>query len=125
MHFLTILTVALSATVASSHTVKCLPGRSGGDAKAIREGISYLRAQGTKTRTLGPGECERPSCSYNTGIFWCNDSKKTRSMGFVHIAEGAQVLYDECPSLRGKRGGIAGELDHPDLWRVQVGWADC
>ncbi|KAL4793143.1 hypothetical protein BDV19DRAFT_391367 [Aspergillus venezuelensis] len=125
MRLLTLLTVALSATLASTHTVNCNIGRAGGDAKRLREGISYLRVNTHRTRTLGPGECERPSCSWNSGIFWCNDSKKPRTIAMRHIADGAQVLYDECPSLRGRRGGLTGELDHPDEWRVQIGWADC
>ncbi|KAL4947705.1 hypothetical protein BDW69DRAFT_189948 [Aspergillus filifer] len=122
---LNLLIIALSATLASTHTVNCNTGRAGGDAKRIREGINYLRVNAHRARTLGPDECERPSCSYNSGNFWCNDSKKPRTMAMGHIADGAQTLYDECPNLKWRRGGITGELDHPDEWRVQNGWADC
>ncbi|KAL4924950.1 uncharacterized protein BDV17DRAFT_273107 [Aspergillus undulatus] len=126
MKLLTLLAVALATiTTTTAHTVKCGNGRGGGDAKAIREGIAYLRSKGDMTRTLGPGQCERPSCSWNSGIFWCNDDKKhSRTMKMVHMAEGAQVIYDECPSIRGRRGGIGGEVDHPDHWRVKVGYAE-
>ena len=40
----------------------------------IDVGIEYLR----RLRSLpglgpGPGRCSRVSCSYNAGIYWCND----------------------------------------------------
>lgn len=37
-------------------------------------GIEYLRGvSGTPGEGPGPGTCGRVSCSYNTGIHWCND----------------------------------------------------
>lgn len=41
---------------------------------ALWDGIDYLRRIGGKpTASAGPSTCARVSCSYRTGIFWCND----------------------------------------------------
>jgi hypothetical protein len=44
------------------------------DIRHGREGVAYLRGvPGTPTLPAGPGRCERVSCSWELGIWWCND----------------------------------------------------
>lgn len=40
----------------------------------LSQGIDHLRGLGGRARSGGgPGACGRVSCSYGTGIWWCND----------------------------------------------------
>jgi hypothetical protein len=42
--------------------------------KPISNGIKYLRGLSGHPRAgPGPGNCARVSCSYQSGIWWCND----------------------------------------------------
>lgn len=49
-------------------------GRFSASVGPIREGISYLRRVGGQpVMGPGPGNCGSVSCSYDSGIYWCND----------------------------------------------------
>lgn len=49
---------------------------------AWESGMDYLaRVPGKPVNGPGPGECGRVSCSYNTGIWWCNDVSAKNVMG--------------------------------------------
>ncbi|KAL2869088.1 uncharacterized protein BJX67DRAFT_348770 [Aspergillus lucknowensis] len=92
----------------------------------VKEGIKYLRKVGGKPHLgRGPRKCGRVSCSWDTGIFWCNDDTKPRSLpSFNNIADGAQVILSRCcPDL--SCGVFSGELNHPDKWRAVVQRAHC
>ncbi len=44
------------------------------DTERIKQGANYLRGlSGTAVMGPGPGRCFRVSCSYKSGITWCND----------------------------------------------------
>jgi hypothetical protein len=44
------------------------------DEQVIETGIAYLRrVQGQPVLGPGPSKCGRVSCSYDSGIWWCND----------------------------------------------------
>src|SRR3954468_14109313 len=50
-------------------------GANSGNANALQDGINYLRGiSGSCRANPGPGSCGRVSCSYNVGIFYCNDN---------------------------------------------------
>lgn len=68
------------------------------DPGRIQEGINYLRGiAGQPYLGPGPGVCSRPSCSYNSAIWWCNDKRDIAVLpGFNTIADCAQVLKNAC-----------------------------
>ncbi|OJJ08162.1 hypothetical protein ASPVEDRAFT_143667 [Aspergillus versicolor CBS 583.65] len=101
-------------------TLMC-EGEKTADTKHIKEGIKYLRKVKGSPH-LGPWDCGRVSCSYYSGIVWCNDSPNSKTLpSFTNIAEGAQVIIDGCD----KKGQVVGYLDHSDHWRVVLVDADC
>lgn len=56
-----------------AYTLRCSPN-NGVTQGPVKEGIEYLRkVRGQPHLGRGPRKCERVSCSWNTGIFWCND----------------------------------------------------
>lgn len=68
------------------------------DQAAIVDGISYLRGvKGSPANGPGPGSCGRVSCSYDAGIWWCNNDEKSKIIGdFSMIADGAQQIWNDC-----------------------------
>ncbi|KAI9371572.1 hypothetical protein BJX61DRAFT_543515 [Aspergillus egyptiacus] len=91
----------------------------------VQDGIEYLRkVPGHPHLPAGPKRCERVSCSYNTGIFWCNDNDTPRTLpSFNNIADGAQVIFTWCG--KGKHDLFSGELSHDDKWRAVVERSRC
>ncbi|KAH7349739.1 hypothetical protein B0T11DRAFT_332784 [Plectosphaerella cucumerina] len=80
----------------------------------IQSGINYLRRVRGKPRAgAGPSKCGRVSCSYNSAIYWCNDSNKPKTLNsFGSIADGAQYIMGKCKSVaillvKPKTGGQA------------------
>ncbi|KAJ5903360.1 hypothetical protein N7504_005743 [Penicillium tannophilum] len=52
---------------------------------------------GKPTNGPGPGNCGRVSCSYGTGVFWCNDATVSKTLGsFDDIRDGLTLLYLAC-----------------------------
>ncbi|KAF7717462.1 Uncharacterized protein PECH_000489 [Penicillium ucsense] len=86
----------------------------------ITNGIKYLRGvSGQPTAGPGPGNCARVSCSYAAAIWWCNDNTFTKVLpGFYNIADGAQVLKNQCWTGGGQK--FSGQLFHDDKWNVIV-----
>ncbi|KAL4796964.1 hypothetical protein BDV19DRAFT_387833 [Aspergillus venezuelensis] len=120
MRFTNAHLLSLSAAAASAHDVVCFRFEETAPVEFIRDGIDYLRrGKETDMAHLDPDMCWRVSCSYDTAISWCNpDKEKDKSMSFFHIAEGAQVIIDECAYMKG--AAMAGIVDHPDKWQVIV-----
>ncbi|KAK3988490.1 hypothetical protein QBC44DRAFT_397908 [Cladorrhinum sp. PSN332] len=93
----------------------------------IREGISYLRGlSGQAVNGPGPRNCSRVSCSWNSGIWYCNNNSFNKAMPWFHIANAAQVLVDQC-SWHGGAWGILtrGERWHDDQWFAIVASSTC
>ncbi|KAL2801847.1 hypothetical protein BJX63DRAFT_146361 [Aspergillus granulosus] len=89
----------------------------------IHDGIRYLRK--VKGQPVNdPGQCGRVSCSGNSAIWWCNLDPDHRKVlpSFNNIADGAQVIADNC-----RRGPnrVRGKLGHRDRWQVIVQHAKC
>ncbi|XWW97940.1 hypothetical protein V2A60_005936 [Cordyceps javanica] len=93
--------------------------------KAIRDGAAYLRNQppGRPTNGPGPNNCGRVSCSYRSGIWWCNDSTSTKSLdGWDWIANSAQRITEVCdPGSEWTSGRNHGDGD----WSTIVQDARC
>ncbi|KAL0936075.1 uncharacterized protein CTRU02_208290 [Colletotrichum truncatum] len=108
--------------------VKCQdPKLRAGRVYAWQEGISYLRrVPGKPVGGPGPGECGRVSCSWNTGIWWCNDDDKEKTLeSFRDIADGAQAGYLECTDTRYHEVWANGRMTHKtDNWNVIVALVD-
>ncbi|OJI97986.1 hypothetical protein ASPVEDRAFT_79657 [Aspergillus versicolor CBS 583.65] len=86
------------------------------DVPEIEVGIQYLR--GVKGEPHLDGHtCERVSCSWNSGIYWCNDRNTHRHLpGYYNIADGAAEIYRICQPVFGSTG----TLYHNDDWRVLI-----
>ncbi|KAK3988720.1 hypothetical protein QBC44DRAFT_370765 [Cladorrhinum sp. PSN332] len=82
--------------------------------KAIREGIRYLESKSTMCR-LAPRECQRVSCSWNSGIYWCNEGDEEHARPCRDLAEFARKVYDKCKVKAAPlmlRWWVAGEYYH-------------
>ncbi|KAL2786441.1 hypothetical protein BJX66DRAFT_312698 [Aspergillus keveii] len=97
------------------HTVICGKGY-GTSAKYVKKGIQSLRKK-AGVPFSGPHQCRRVYESHGTEILWCNDADHDRELpSYNYIADGIQVVLNECNT----KGGISGEIDHPDHWRANV-----
>ncbi|KAB8272197.1 hypothetical protein BDV30DRAFT_133364 [Aspergillus minisclerotigenes] len=92
--------------------------------RRIEEGIRYLHSvPGQPTNGPGPGNCGRVSCSYNSAIWWCNDNTSPKTLpGFYNIAQGAQVVINQCDPTGVY---VSGEENHADKWRAVVRYNVC
>ncbi|KAI0117732.1 hypothetical protein GGR51DRAFT_555016 [Nemania sp. FL0031] len=93
----------------------------------IRQGISYLRKiHGDCTNGPGPGNCSRVSCSYSSGIWFCNDNPRPMSVPCSTFGDRAWDIVEKCyafgdfptDSVHGQDFDAAG-------WNVIVAGADC
>ncbi|QPH04982.1 hypothetical protein C2857_002402 [Epichloe festucae Fl1] len=96
----------------------------------LSQGIDHLRGLGGRARSGGgPGACGRVSCSYGTGIWWCNDSKDAKTLeGWGSIADGAQKVWTSCAGRLDDgfhAGKVSGQAFHWTGWSVIVRQNDC
>ncbi|PYH96552.1 hypothetical protein BO71DRAFT_174587 [Aspergillus ellipticus CBS 707.79] len=76
-----------------------IPGRLSETATTdwIRSGISYLKGlDGNCGVTAGPAACARISCSYDSGIYLCNDNKKRLNVKCSKLAAYAEDIIEKC-----------------------------
>ncbi|KAK1760059.1 hypothetical protein QBC47DRAFT_408176 [Echria macrotheca] len=61
----------------------------------INQGIDYLRTvKGKPHIGPGPNQCSRVSCSYDSAIYWCNDSDRELYLdNFGVIADAAKSIW--------------------------------
>ncbi|KAI2631565.1 hypothetical protein GGS26DRAFT_598636 [Hypomontagnella submonticulosa] len=89
----------------------------------IREGIDYLRGKsGQCHMQAGPGVCSRISCSYDSGIFWCNDNKHDVTTDCSDWANYAQDILDKCETNDGQ---IRGQEFSSENWNILIGRGNC
>ncbi|KAI3331972.1 hypothetical protein HD806DRAFT_175991 [Xylariaceae sp. AK1471] len=63
----------------------------------ITEGIAYLRKiQGNCTNGPGPANCSRVSCSYSSGIWFCNDNAYPMSVPCSTFGDMADDIIQKC-----------------------------
>ncbi|KAL4873628.1 hypothetical protein BDV12DRAFT_192070 [Aspergillus spectabilis] len=94
--------------------VKCGVWEEAG-AVNIMDGIRYLEeVEGRPTMGPGPGECSRVSCSWDDAIFWCNDTRDTKTLrSFKDIAIGASAIYSKCTyNSNGPFQSVSGQAFH-------------
>lgn len=71
----------------------------------IRQGIDYLRKiHGDCTNGPGPGNCSRVSCSYQSGIWFCNDNPHPISVPCSAFGDRAWDIVEKCYAHGGKCG---------------------
>jgi hypothetical protein len=118
---------------------------------AINQGITYLRkVKGKPRASAGLSRCWRVSCSYDSGIYWCNDvrrwffltpgsfcvawchsdyffqSKSPKMLNsFGSIADGAQYIATRCKRGSGVSQYTAGNVFHKTNWNVIVREDNC
>ncbi|KAI0018972.1 hypothetical protein F4780DRAFT_793781 [Xylariomycetidae sp. FL0641] len=64
---------------------------------AILHGISYIgKLKGNCGASPGPNVCGRISCSYDSGIWWCNDKPESVQYPCDKFASWAQVIASSC-----------------------------
>ncbi|PNY28164.1 Uncharacterized protein TCAP_01923 [Tolypocladium capitatum] len=104
----------------SRSKVICSEGLFGKPSRwAIADGIAYLlKLRGHPRNQGGPGACGRVSCSYDSAIWWCNDSKQPKTLdGWFEIADGAAWIAGEC--------FYGGQVFDAHDWNVIVRSASC
>ncbi|KAI1202352.1 hypothetical protein F5X97DRAFT_319507 [Nemania serpens] len=63
----------------------------------IRQGVAYLRKiHGDCTNGPGPGNCSRVSCSYRSGIWFCNDNPHSISVPCSAFGDRAWDIVEKC-----------------------------
>ncbi|KAK4225369.1 hypothetical protein QBC38DRAFT_530951 [Podospora fimiseda] len=102
---------------------------------AIDEGIDYLnQVKGRPWLPKGFGTCARVSCSWDSGIFWCNDNDFTYELdSFKQIAGGAQIIHNYCKAWSEQQTRkytpedaylTSGQTFFPNNWNVIVALVD-
>ncbi|KAL2860917.1 uncharacterized protein BJX67DRAFT_375715 [Aspergillus lucknowensis] len=107
----------------SNSNFNCFGRWGGAQMEVIEDGIEYLRGvDGRPNMGPGPGNCGRVSCSYNSGIYWCNDADETKTLNsFGSIADGAQKVVDECQRhILDNPTQSSGQVFHYTDWNVIV-----
>ncbi|CEL10458.1 hypothetical protein ASPCAL13577 [Aspergillus calidoustus] len=109
---------------AVKHNVDCTNG-SWTKTSLIRDGVEELRLKAASNMRpyLGSKKCATVACERGAAIMWCNDNDYERLLPSWHnVADGAQVILNECSM---HSGDVRGTLDHNDHWRVLVGLGKC
>ncbi|POR37794.1 Uncharacterized protein TPAR_01987 [Tolypocladium paradoxum] len=93
--------------------------------RGYSEGIDYLRNHGgVPHMPAGPSACSRVSCSYNTGIWWCNDAREEKALlSFGSISDGAVYIWTQCGNNSWKQ--VGGQVFHYTDWNVILRQQDC
>ncbi|KAH7131336.1 hypothetical protein EDB81DRAFT_950651 [Dactylonectria macrodidyma] len=102
-------------------------GRGSAATLAIRDGIDYIKDNWFGANCVveaGPKKCQRFTCSWNSAIWLCNDTKKKINVPCRYIAYSAEKIIDKCgwydwePRVQGQRF-------HNQDWNVIVGKDSC
>ncbi|KAI1121438.1 hypothetical protein F5Y10DRAFT_288466 [Nemania abortiva] len=93
----------------------------------IRQGISYLhKIHGNCTNGPGPGNCSRVSCSYSSGIWFCNDNPHPTSVPCSAFGDRAWDIIQKCYSYGDfPTDSVHGQAFDTADWNVIVAGADC
>ncbi|KAI1188780.1 hypothetical protein F5B17DRAFT_451362 [Nemania serpens] len=93
----------------------------------IRQGIDYLRKiHGDCTNGPGPGNCSRVSCSYQSGIWFCNDNPHPISVPCSAFGDRAWDIVEKCYAHGDfPTDCVHGQAFNATGWNVYVAGADC
>ncbi|KAK4189820.1 hypothetical protein QBC35DRAFT_121760 [Podospora australis] len=97
--------------------------------RRLSQGVEYLNKVKPPPPALGPGpgKCDRVSCSYWTGIIWCNDDTKRKELaGWKNVAAAAEYLRQRCEIATSNTYEHAGgQVFLEDNWNVVVLREEC
>ncbi|KAI0122898.1 hypothetical protein BJ170DRAFT_698056 [Xylariales sp. AK1849] len=89
------------------------------------EGLDYLRKlSGDCHGVTGPNKCGRLSCSWNAGIWFCNDNDHEIHVSWLAVIHAADTIYYGCRD-QAMVTQIHGQVFHADGWNVILGKAPC
>ncbi|KAK4450293.1 hypothetical protein QBC34DRAFT_379493 [Podospora aff. communis PSN243] len=95
------------------------------DFLALDAGINYLKGlQGSCRNPPGPGFCGRVSCSWGSGIYYCNDNRHEIWVPCRDLGDVAHSIVSRCAD-RGANGRTLGQAFHSGNWNVIVAAGDC
>ncbi|KAK0666396.1 hypothetical protein QBC41DRAFT_150349 [Cercophora samala] len=117
----------LASALVEPETWDCnVPGEDQSNYR-INQGVEYLRSLSGKA-VNNPGKCGRVSCSYHTGIYWCNEDTVDMELEWGKIADGAKSIIHFCQEEDDKgvykSKGIGHWKDKYSV-RVQEDWDNC
>ncbi|KAI1378107.1 hypothetical protein F4677DRAFT_414434 [Hypoxylon crocopeplum] len=88
----------------------------------IQEGIDYLSGKSGQCYIGGgPRVCTRISCSYKSGISWCNDNEEPLWIDCALWSAYAQDIVDQCQTHDASSRVRGQEFDN-DSWNILVGY---
>ncbi|KAI0459602.1 hypothetical protein F5B21DRAFT_499282 [Xylaria acuta] len=93
----------------------------------IRQGITYLhKVHGNCTNGPGPGNCGRVSCSYGSGIWFCNDNPHPMSVPCSTFGDRAWDIVEKCYAFGNfPTDSVHGQAFDIEGWNVIVAGTDC
>ncbi|KAI0196142.1 hypothetical protein EV127DRAFT_466492 [Xylaria flabelliformis] len=93
----------------------------------IRQGIAYLhKIHGNCTNGPGPGNCARVSCSYGSGIWFCNDNSHPTSVPCSTFGDRAWDIIEKCYAFGNfPTDSVHGQAFDTAGWNVIVAGTDC
>ncbi|KAI1432605.1 hypothetical protein GGR50DRAFT_696875 [Xylaria sp. CBS 124048] len=94
----------------------------------IRQGVSYLhKIPGDCNIGPGPANCTRVSCSYSSGIWFCNDSPQLISVPCATLGDRAYDIVDKCYAYGTgfPTDSVVGQVFDTANWNVIVAGVDC
>jgi len=108
--------------------INCDAGGVGAtNVRPIEDGIAYLRGiPGLCVVPRGPYVCSRVSCSWNSGIWLCNDKRETLRVPCAKIGDYAQRVKDECwfngtPNTPFFTPMVRGQIFDTEDWNIPLG----
>ncbi|KAI2623640.1 hypothetical protein GGS21DRAFT_541385 [Xylaria nigripes] len=93
----------------------------------IRQGIEYLhKIHDNCTIGPGPANCSRVSCSYSSGIWFCNDNPQPISVPCSTFGDRASEIVTKCYAYgHFPTDSVHGQAFDTDGWNVYVAGVDC
>ncbi|OTB03231.1 hypothetical protein M426DRAFT_24019 [Hypoxylon sp. CI-4A] len=106
----------------------CKPGVPGefwyAEKRYIDAGIEYLAGKtGKCSIDAGPRTCSRISCSYDSGIYWCNDNPERIEENCLLFSHYAQDIVDECTFTHGGIEQLMGQEFSTSSWNIMAVWS--
>ncbi|KAI1494718.1 hypothetical protein F5X96DRAFT_693821 [Biscogniauxia mediterranea] len=98
------------------------PGAQYASSYWIVHAIDYLRGiKGNCTNGPGPANCGRISCSWNSGIWWCNDDTEPKTVDCSLFASYVADIVERCYNEgRTPDWCVMGQEFDCDKWNVIV-----
>ncbi|KHN95726.1 uncharacterized protein MAM_06338 [Metarhizium album ARSEF 1941] len=96
---------------------------------AVHINYEYVKQlRGRPKSPLGPAECRRVSCLWDTAVFWCNETTELKRIySYNSITAALLRIMRGCikPTDDFRFYANWGKASHPDGWHVKVGAGWC